>query len=212
MSRYAPGGVSYRFGPGGLSPAIRVLLYTNIAVFLVLSFAPNAIVGDILALVGLRPRSVVERLWVWQVATYLFLHGDLFHILFNLLNLWMFGVELERRWGTQAFVRYFFVTGVGAGLTVLLVSFLPFASTRAMYNATTIGVSGAVLAVILAWALIFKDRTLMFMMMFPLPARVYAALMAAIVFYSALGSSGGGVAHFAHLGGLVVGYFYLKGP
>jgi membrane associated rhomboid family serine protease len=210
MSRYASGPVTYQFGPGGMSPAIRVLLIVNIAVFLVM-WIPG-IASVILALAALTPAAVVERLWIWQVGTYMFVHRDLFHILFNLLNLWMFGVELERRWGTQAFVRYFLVTGIGAGITVVLASILPFGAARGSYNIPTIGVSGAVYGIILAWALIFKDRTLMFMMMFPLPARAYAALMTAIVFYSALGSSGSGVAHFAHLGGLVVGYFYLKGP
>jgi membrane associated rhomboid family serine protease len=202
--------MSYQFGPGGMTPAIRILLYANIAVFL-LTFAPGAELFE-RDYLGLTPSNVIERFWIWQLATYLFVHRSLIHILFNMLNLWMFGVQLERRWGTQAFVRYYLVTGVGAGVTVVAVSFLPFVATQAIYDAVTIGASGAVYAVILAWALIFPDQTLMFMMMFPLRARVYAALMAAFVFYGALGSSGSGVAHFAHLGGLVFGYLYLKGP
>jgi len=212
MSRYAPSGMHYQFGPGGMTPAIRALLYVNGAIFL-LTMVP-AIGANLIDIGGLRPSDVLGRGWIWQPATYLFLHStsNFFHILFNMLNLWMFGVELERRWGTEAFTKYYFVCGVGAGLTVILASLLPFAAARATYSAVTIGASGAVFGVILAWALIFRDRTLMFMMMFPLPARVYAALMAAIVFYSALGSSGGGVSHFAHLGGLVFGYLYLKGP
>jgi len=212
MSRYAPSGVTYQFGPGGMTPAIRALLIVNIGLFLVTTFAPASMKLTILELAGLTPASVIGRLWIWQVATYLFLHGGFIHILFNMLNLWMFGVELEKRWGTQAFAKYYFVTGIGAGLTVVFVSLLPFESTRAIYGVPTIGASGAVYGVILAWALIFRDRTLMFMMMFPLPARVYAALMAAFVLYSAFGSSGSGVAHFAHLGGLIFGYLYLKGP
>lgn len=211
-SRYSRN-VTYQFGPGGMTPAIRMLLYANIGVFLLQFIAQGSTFGQaLITFGGLRPSAVFEQFFVWQVVTYLFLHGGFTHILFNMLNLWMFGVELERRWGTQAFTRYYFITGIGAGLTVLLVSLLPFEATHSMYKAVTIGASGAVMAVILAWALVFPDRTLMFMMMFPLPARVYAALMAAIVFYSALGSSGTGVAHFAHLGGLVVGYLYLKGP
>jgi membrane associated rhomboid family serine protease len=210
MPRYASG-VSYQFGPGGMTPAIRALLYINIAVFLLTEFGPDPIAGALMRLFGLWPSSVMHG-WIWQLATYLFLHGGPWHILFNMLNLWMFGVELERRWGTQGFLKYFFITGIGAGVVTVFVSFLPIPQARGLYDGYTIGASGAVMAVILAWAVIFPDRTLMFMMMFPLRARVYAALMAAIVFYSAIGSSGSGIAHFTHLGGLVVGYLYLKGP
>jgi rhomboid family protein len=212
MPRYATSGVSYQFGPGPMTPAVRAIIYTNIAVFLITSFGPDQTVGLLIDLLGLRPRAVIERVWIWQLGTYLFLHGGLMHILFNMLAIWMFGVELERRWGTRAFTTYYFVTGVGAGVCVLLVSLLPFGATRANYLATTIGASGAVYGLLVAWAILFPHRVLMFMMMFPVPARVYALLMGAIAFYSALGASGGTVSHFAHLGGLAAGYIYLKGP
>jgi membrane associated rhomboid family serine protease len=195
-----------------MTPAVRAIIYTNIAAFLITSFAPDPTVRLLFGLLGLTPQAVVGRGWIWQIASYLFLHGGLMHILFNMLMVWMFGVELERRWGTRAFTTYYFVTGVGAGLSVVLVSLLPFAATRASYAAVTIGASGAVYGLIMAWALVFPDRVLMFMMMFPLPMRVYALLMGAIAFYSALGASGSTVSHFAHLGGLAVGYLYLKGP
>ena len=213
-SRYSRN-VTYQFGPGGMTPAIRMLLYANIAICVVTSLLPDDVRGAIVNLAGLTPEHVIHDLWIWQVVTYLFLHAALqasfSHILFNMLNLWMFGVELERRWGTQAFLRYYFITGIGAGVTTILVGLL-LAKPNVVFNIPTVGASGAVYAVILAWALVFPDRTLMFMMMFPLPARVYAALMAAIAFYSAFGSTGSGIAHFTHLGGLVVGYLYLKGP
>jgi membrane associated rhomboid family serine protease len=210
MPRSSPSGVSYQFGPGPITPAVRAIIYANIAVFLVTSFVLD-LNGAARAL-GLVPEAVVGRGWIWQPATYLFLHGGLMHILFNMLAVWMFGVELERRWGTRAFVTYYFVTGVGAGLTVILVSLLPFATTRATYLVPTIGASGSVYGLLMAWAILFPDRILMFMMMFPVPARVYALLMGAIAFYSALGASGSNVSNFAHLGGLAFGYFYLKGP
>jgi membrane associated rhomboid family serine protease len=211
-SRYSRN-VTYQFGPGGMTPAIRMLLYANIGVFLLQFIAQSSTFGQALInFGGLRPSAVFEQFFVWQVVTYLFLHGSFTHILFNMLYLWMFGVQLERRWGTQAFTRYYFITGIGAGLTVLLVSLLPLEATRSTYHAVTIGASGAIYAVMLAWALVFPDQTIMFMMMVPLPSRVFVALMAAISFFSAFGSSGTGVAHFAHLGGLVVGYLYLKGP
>ena len=106
-----------RAGTGTLGTALQ---YAVPATILVLFFAPR-----LTLYVGLSPAAVFEGLRVWQPVTYMFAHRDLFHILFNMLALWMFGVELERLWGTQAFTRYYFVTGVGAGLTTLLFSLLP---------------------------------------------------------------------------------------
>ena len=151
---------------------------------------------------------------MWQLATYLFVHDphSLFHILFNMLAVWMFGVDLERRWGARGFLIYYFVTGIGAGVTTVMVGLLPFEATRGIYEIPTVGASGAVYGLLVAWAVIFPARTILFMLMFPLTARVYALIMGAIAFYAALGSSGSGVANFAHLGGLIVGWLYLKGP
>src|SRR5438552_791778 len=75
--------------------------------------------ADFITLFGLIPALVIKKYWLWQPFTYLFLHGGLFHWLFNMLILWMFGAELERRWGTAEFLKYFFVTGVGAAACVL---------------------------------------------------------------------------------------------
>ena len=80
---------------------------------------------------GLVPSNVVGSLAVWQLGTYMFLHGGLFHILFNMLALWMFGAELERIWGTRYFLKFYFVTGIGAGILTVLFSLLPFERVRA---------------------------------------------------------------------------------
>ena len=206
----SPSGISYSFGPAGMTPAVRAIVYANIGVFLVTLFLP----GPIVETFGLSPSSVVRDLRLWQLVTYLFVHSptQLSHILFNMLAVWMFGVDLERRWGTGAFVRYYFITGVGAGVSMILVSFLPFAATRATFGAVTIGASGAVYGLLMAWALVFPHRQILFMLIFPLPARVYVLIMGAIAFLSAVGASGGPVANVAHLGGLVAGFVYLKGP
>jgi membrane associated rhomboid family serine protease len=193
-----------------MTPAVRGIVYSNIAVFVVTLFAPDLIVNTF----GLQPALVLERAQIWQLATYLFVHSPthLSHILFNMLAVWMFGVDLERRWGTRAFLKYYFITGVGAGLSMLLVSLLPFDATRPTYYAFTIGASGAVYGLLMAWALLFPHRQILFMLNFPLSARVFVLIMGAIAFVSAVGTSGGPVANVAHLGGLAVGYFYLKGP
>jgi membrane associated rhomboid family serine protease len=210
MARSSPGGVSYSFGPGPLTPAVRAMLFANLGVYIatVFIFEPSTIN----ALFGLRPSDVL-RGEVWPLATYLFVHAvDPMHILFNMLGLWMFGVELERRWGTRHFTTYYFVTGVGAGLCVLVTSLLPFEATASGYLATTIGASGAIFGLMLAWALLFPDRQILFMLFFPLPARVFVLIMGAIQLVYAYQAIGSGVSSIAHLGGMVIGYLYLKKP
>jgi membrane associated rhomboid family serine protease len=132
------------------------------------------------------------------------------HLIFNMLALWMFGVDLERRWGRTAFLRYYFVCGVGAALTVLFVSLLPLAATGPVYIIPTIGASGCIYGLLLAYAMFFPNR-IIYYFIFPIPVRIYVLLAGLLVLYeSARGGSGGGVAHFAHLGGLVFGYLYLS--
>jgi len=189
---------------------VRAIILTNVAVFVVTLVNPALVIGWF----GLVPADVVERGRVWQLATYLFVHSptDLMHILFNMLTVWMFGVDLERRWGSRGFTKYYFVTGVGAGVSMVLVSLFPWAPLHAVYQAVTFGASGAVYGLLFAWALLFPDRRILFMFFFPLPSRVFVLIMGAIAFVSALGASGGPVANLAHLGGLLVGWIYLKGP
>lgn len=204
MSRYRYTGLSYAFGPGPASPAIKAIIWTNVAAFLATWLAPQVI-----ASLGLTPAAVVEELWLWQPVTYMFLHADVFHILFNMLALWMFGVELERLWGTHYFLRYYFLTGLGAAATTLVVSLLPFAMSDRMYYSVTIGASGAVYGVLLAFGLYYPDRPIYMYFLFPVPARYFVMIIGAIVFLSSISDTRGGVAHAAHLGGLVFGYLYL---
>lgn len=208
MSRHAPSSV--QFGPGPITPAVKALLIANVAMFVVTFVASDVVIG----LLGLTPRSVLTEGRIWQPFTYLFVHSPVSfgHILFNMLAVWMFGVELERRWGTTFFTKYYFVCGVGAGLVTIAAALLPFGSARAAYDTSTIGASGAVYGLLLAWALLFPHRQILFMFIFPLPSRVFVAIIGAIAFFSAMGSSGGSVAHVAHLSGLVIGWLYLKGP
>jgi len=202
MARY-PSGVSYSFGPGRLTPAVKVLIAANVAVFVL-----NLIVGDMMTLrLGLSPKAVFEQLAVWQPFTYMFLHSttSFSHILFNMLALWMFGTELERTWGTRFFTKYYMITGLGAAATILLFS----AFSDSVYYGITVGASGAIYGLLLAFAMYFPERIIL-LLIFPVPARIAVAILGAIAFISSLGGPGGGVAHSAHLGGLVVGYLYLK--
>jgi len=176
----------------------------------VVAFVATLVVPAITLAFGLRPADIFGKLHVWQPITYMFLHAGIFHILFNMLALWMFGVELERMWGSRFFVQYYFVCGVGAALTTVLLSFLPGSFGQQLYYSLTIGASGAVYGVLLAYALYFPSRPIYMYFVFPIPAKYFVAIIGAISLLSSM-SAGGGIAHTTHLGGLVAGYLYLKG-
>jgi len=196
---------SFSFGPGPLSITLKALIAANVVMFLVTSF-----VHEVVPYLGLVPTLVLHRFWVWQVATYMFLHGGIFHIVFNMLALWMFGAELERIWGTRYFLKFYFVTGIGAGILTVLFSTLPFGFAQQIQQSIVIGASGAIYGLMLAYALYFPDRPIYMYFVFPIPAKIFVAIMGAIAFFSSL-SEAGGVANATHLGGLLVAYLFLKG-
>ena len=201
----SPYASSFSFGPGPISTALKALIALNVAMFLAQFISP--VVTDFL---GLHPTFVVHYGWIWQVATYMFLHGGIFHIVFNMLALWMFGTELERIWGTRYFLKFYLVTGIGAGALTVLFSLLPFGFAQQLQHANIIGASGAIYGLLLAYALYFPDRPIYMYFVFPIPAKIFVAIMGAIAFFSSLGETGG-VANATHLGGLLVAYLFLKG-
>ena len=210
--RHPSQGFSYAFGPGPLSPAIKALIIANVGMFLVVNYlAPAAIANQIVGFLGLRPADVVYHGRLWQPVSYMFLHGNLTHILFNMLALWMFGTELERMWGTPFFVWYYFATGIAAAMTTIVVSALPFAFAAGVASAVTIGASGAIYGLLLAYGLTFPDRPIYLYLVFPIPAKYFVMIMGGIALLSSVGASGSGVAHITHLGGLVAGYLLLRG-
>ena len=184
-----------------MTPAVKLLVIVNVVMFVL-----NLIVPLMTLRLGLAPQAVFQQFALWQLVTYMFLHGGVGHILFNMLSLWMFGTDLERTWGTRFFTKYYFVTGIGAAVTSLILSLF----LDSVYYTITIGASGAIYGLLLAYGLYFPNRTLI-LIIFPIAAKYYVMIAGALVFLSAAGGVGGGVAHWAHLGGLVVGYLYLKG-
>jgi membrane associated rhomboid family serine protease len=140
----------------------------------------------------------------------MFLHGGLFHILFNMLALWMFGTELERLWGTRYFLKFYFVTGIGAAILTVLFSLLPFGFAQQLQRSVVIGASGAIFGLLLAYGLYYPDRPIYMYLVFPVPAKYFVLIMGAIALYSSMDGRGG-VAYVTHLGGLLVGYLMLKG-
>jgi membrane associated rhomboid family serine protease len=205
MRRYAPrpASIGYAFGPGPVPPAVKWIIIANIAMFVA-----TLVYNPIINYLGLRPRDVMERGWIWQLATYMFLHGGAMHILFNMLGVWMFGTELERLWGTKFFLRFYAITGIGAGLSVLAVGLLPFAATAETYISSTIGASGALYGLLMAFAMYYPERPILMFLLFPVPAKYFVLIIGAIAF---LMGPGGQVSNAAHLGGLFFAYVYLKG-
>jgi membrane associated rhomboid family serine protease len=197
--------VAYSFGPGPVTPAVRMLLWANLGMYVL-----SLIVPRIVEVLGLIPQQVIEARWIWQPVTYMFLHArNPTHILFNMLILWMFGVELERMWRTKFFVKYYFVTGVGAGLLSVGIALLPFGATAATYDAVIIGASGALYGLLLAYALYFPDRPILMFLFFPVPAKYFVMILGGIAFITSI-DGGGTVAATTHLSGLLVGYLYLQ--
>ena len=204
MPRYSPRptAFSYSFGPGPMTPGVKWLLIATIA-----GFVASLMSRDVIDYLGLSPQLVIERGWIWQPVTYLFMHAGMFHILFNMLGVWMFGIELERMWGTRYFLRYYAVTGVGAAATVIAVSLLPFQATAQSYESITIGASGALYGLLMAYAIYYPDRPILMFLIFPVPAKYFVMIIGAIAFLS---GPGGQVSNMAHLGGLLFGYLYLQ--
>jgi membrane associated rhomboid family serine protease len=191
-----------------MTPAVKALIWANVGVFVVTTLAPSGLQYWLGGLLGLTPARVFGELMIWQPVTYLFVHGGIGHILINMLILWMFGVQLERLWGTRFFLRYYFVAGVGAAIVTMIVSLLPFSFSAATYATITIGASGAIYGLLMAFALYYPETPILMFLLFPVPAKYFVLILGAVAFVSA--PRGGGVAHITHLGGLVAGYLYLR--
>jgi membrane associated rhomboid family serine protease len=204
MSRYAPSSsISYSFGPGPITFAVKWIIIANVVVFVLQMFLP------LIAYFGLVPRQVIEQGRLWQLVTYMFLHAGAIHILFNMLGIWMFGVELERRWGTRYFVQYYAVSGIGGGITFLLVSLLPIPASAATYVTPAVGASGALFGLLLAYAIYWPHRPILLLLVW-VPAKVFVMIYGALALLNTFQPSRG-VADAAHLGGLIFGYLYLRG-
>lgn len=197
--------VRYSFSPGPLTPAVKALMIANVVVFVLTYFAPALIVQ-----LGLRPADLFGSFSLWQLVTYMFVHASLSHLFFNMLTLWFIGVELERLWGTVYFTKFYFAAGLGAGFTQVFLGILPFAFAGQFYYPSTVGASGAIYGLLLAFALYYPTRPFLVFFIFPVQARYFVMILGGLSLLFSLGG-GAGVAHTAHLGGLATGYLYLRG-
>lgn len=178
--------------------AVKSLIAANVVVFL-LQGASRGTMEDVLALWPLQPIDGRSYFHVWQIITYAFLHGNITHIAFNMLGLWMFGAEIERYVGPRRLLACYFASVVTAALSQLIVP-----SLLGAPPGPTIGASGGVFGLLLAYALMFPNRKVVPLIPpIPMPAWLFATLYAGIELFLGVTGSLSGIAHFAHLGGMI---------
>jgi len=190
------------------SNSITKIIAVNIAIFAVQSFFfTGETLSKFFYYFGLVPALVTTKGYVWQFFSYMFLHGGFWHIFFNMYALLIFGIPIEQAWGTKRFLKYYLFTGIGAGFTIFVINGF-------MHNSSsmipTIGASGAVFGILLAFGVMFPDTELLLFFIIPVKAK-YLVILYGIFTLSALLSSetGGNISHAGHLGGLIFGILYF---
>ena len=198
-------------------PVIKFLIISNAVIFVVqylllsgLTIGGTNLSMLIMKYLALQPMdgSLLSfsggGFYPWQLLSYQFLHGGFFHLFFNLFALWMFGVEMENRWGSSKFLTYYLLSGIGAGIVHMVVS--PFIGGMG----PTVGASGAIYGILVAFGLTFPNRPIFMIPFFiPIPAKYFVMIFAAFEMFSGL-TGGDGIAHFAHIGGGLTGFLLLK--
>ncbi|MES2766231.1 MAG: rhomboid family intramembrane serine protease [Bacteroidota bacterium] len=215
MTRFSNSGRTSPMGAFSIfPPVLKALLIINIVIFLLdASFFEIFKIGDTkISYYFTRWFALFPfgsgLFWPWQLITYQFMHGGLGHIFFNMLALWMFGSELETLWGSRRFLTFYLLAGIGGGLIHLLVQYFVYGNVREI---PTVGASGAIYGILAGFAMSFPDRPIMMFPFFiPIPAKYFVLIMGAIGLYSGASGSDAGVAHFAHLGGGLIGFLLVK--
>ncbi len=201
MSRYWNNhtGANMQFGGRKrLGFGVKSLLIANGVIYLL-----QLLVGkELIYLLGLIPAQVLQDLRVYQLFSYMFLHGGFFHILMNMFILWMFGTEIEHTWGTKRFFKYYFLCGIAGGLFTIM--FMPNSVVP------TIGASGAIYGLLVAYAVMFPNRTIYLYFLIPIKVKWAVIIFVALEFFASLNATSSGIGHLAHLGGAVIGFIYLK--
>ena len=194
-----PGQLSYK--PSLFTDAIKTLISVNFSIFILQSISSSEIM--FFSNFGLVPKLVWSQLKIWQPFTYMFFHGDIWHVLINMFVLWMFGSELERAWGKKNFLRFYFITGVGSGLGTMLFGL--------QSTIPIVGASGAIYGVLLAYGVMFPNRTVYLYGIIPIKSIWFVIGIGVIAFFSSFNNFTN-ISHLTHLFGMIIGYLYLKRP
>ena len=208
--------MSFAFPP--FTPAVKMLVYVNSGIYfgavLLRTVAP-VFVEKMYAWLGLVPYAVIHGYpgvpipAIWQLLSYSFLHDPtgILHILFNMLSLWMFGASLERDWGKQRFLEFYFFCVAGAALTTIVLSFTGVLGMSPL--AMTVGASGGIYGLLVAFGILYAEQRVYIYGIFPIKAKIFAAIWVGLALFGALKETGG-VANVAHLGGAAFGFIYVR--
>ena len=210
-SSYSPRGFSF------LPPVVKNLLIINILFYLAdLTLAWRGI--DLTRWLGLHYVTATD-FHFWQFITYMFMHGNFSHLFFNMFALWMFGYALENYWGGKRFLAYYLITGIGAALCQtgvlaweihsMSMTYTPEAMSHYINQIVTVGASGAVFGILLAFGMCFPNTLIFLYFLIPIKAKWFVLIYGVIELFAGIGGTADGVAHFAHVGGMIFGFFLI---
>jgi len=201
--RYQYSSRGFRQGFSGnpllLPEGVKLLLIINISVFILMELLGQK--NILFQLFGLVPQSVLQEYKLWQVITYLFLHGSWIHIIFNMFVLWMFGKDLEVDWGKNEFLIYYFVCGIGSGLITVLFNINS--------PVVIVGASGAIYGVLIAFGFAYPNQIVHLYGVFPLRVKYVVLGLGIFAFFASLSASPSKVSHITHLSGMIIGIIYI---
>ena len=194
------------FGGRLMTPAVKAMIIANVAVFALQTLFGGGLTGNrgpLTDWLGFIPHKAIFGLQVWRFLTYMFLHGGLYHFGFNMFALWMFGSQIESRWGRRNFLVYYFVCGLGGAIVYGVFKLFGMETFIPM-----IGASAAIMGILLAYGMTYPNSIILFLFVIPMKAKYFVILLALINLMSIPG--GGSVAHLAHLGGMLAGFIFLR--
>jgi membrane associated rhomboid family serine protease len=193
--------------PIRLSPTVKILLIVCFLAFLVQQTTDQFFGGHLLSVFGLVPSGFVFEGRIWQLATYSFLHADPLHLILNMMMLAFIASDLEFKWGRRKFLTFYFFCASVAGVLYLLLQLWIWRGDG--IQQPMIGASGAIYGCLMAYGLLFGERVLLFMMLFPMKAKHFIWVLAGVEFLSTVFSGRGGLSSAAHIGGMLAGVGYL---
>ena len=178
---------------------VKFLLIVNIIVFILIELSGQK--NLLFRTFGLVPSLVWSNFKIWQLFTYLFIHGGIFHIFFNMFVLWMFGKDLESQWGKMEFLLFYFVCGIGAGLITVLFSVNSIVPI--------VGASGAIYGLLLAYGFTYPNQMVYLYGLVPIKVKYMVLGLGAIAFFASLSASQSNVSHITHLSGMIIGLIFI---
>ena len=197
---------------GPVTSAVKALLIANFTIFVVQQLLKYFGITLQDELFGLSHAGLTQNFYLWQPFTYMFMHGGWLHIIFNMLALWMFAGDLEQTWGTKRFIRYYLFSGIGAGLCISLMNWF-LAVKYGVTDSVTVGASGALYALLLAYGLLWPNREVLIWFILPVKMKYVVIFFGVFEFFGTLDSMSGvsgGISHIGHIGGLLAGFVLYK--